>query len=146
HDRAVRKLEALAVARHLRALALARLLEQAADGGARASERDAVLRALRPRDARFDLREVERQLIGVACGRGAAPQALLLRVGLDEADQLLRAPRELEVAQRLLVDREDRAGAAELRRHVADRCAVGERQVLEAVAEELDELADHAFL
>ena len=39
-----------------------------------------------------------------------------------------------------------RAGAAEFRRHVADRGAVGERQIREAVAEELDELVDHALL
>ena len=56
------------------------------------------------------------------------------------------AARELEVAQRLGVDREDRAGRAELRAHVADRRAVGERQVREPLAVELDELADDAAL
>ena len=37
-------------------------------------------------------------------------------------------PENSQVAQRLGVDREDRAGRAELRAHVADRRAVGERQ------------------
>ena len=72
------------------------------------------------------------------------PEALLARVGLDELDPLGGAAGELEVAQRLGVDREDRARRAELRRHVADRRPVGEREVRHARAEELDELADHA--
>jgi hypothetical protein len=75
-----------------------------------------------------------------------APQALRLRIGLDQRDLLGRAAGQLEVAERLLVDREDAAGAAELRRHVGDGGAVGERQVGEAVAEELDELVDDALL
>jgi hypothetical protein len=44
------------------------------------------------------------------------------------------------------VDREDRAGRAELRRHVAERGAVGQRQLREPRAEELDELGDDAAL
>ena len=52
-----------------------------------------------------------------------------LRVRLDALDVLGRAAGELQVAQRLGVDREDRARRAELRRHVADRRPVGERQV-----------------
>ena len=50
--------------------------------------------------------------------------------------------RELEVAERLGVDREDAAGRAVLGGHVGDRGAVGQRQVGQAVAVELDELAD----
>ena len=46
----------------------------------------------------------------------------------------------------LLVDREDRDGGAELRAHVADRGAVGQRQRGDALAVELDELADDAVL
>src|SRR3546814_2967747 len=45
-----------------------------------------------------------------------------------------------------LVDREDATGGAVLGRHVADRSAIGQRQVLQALAVELDELADHAVL
>src|SRR3546814_7746124 len=45
-----------------------------------------------------------------------------------------------------LVDREDATGGAVLGRHVADRSAIGQRQVLHALAVELDELADHAVL
>ena len=74
------------------------------------------------------------------------PQALRLGVGLDALDLLRRAAGELQVAERLGVDREDRAGGAELRRHVADRRPVGEREVRDARAVELDELAHDAVL
>ena len=72
------------------------------------------------------------------------PQALLPGVRLDELDLVRRASRELEVANGLGVDREDRARRTELGRHVADRGAVGEREPSEALAVELDELAHHS--
>ncbi|MCW0415190.1 hypothetical protein NB689_000944 [Xanthomonas sacchari] len=77
---------------------------------------------------------------------GVVPQALRLGVGLDQRDLLLAAPGQAQIGQRFGVDREDAAGGAVLGRHVADGGAVGQRQVLQAVAEELDELADHAVL
>ena len=52
----------------------------------------------------------------------------------------------LQVAEGLVVDREDRGGGAELGAHVADRGAVGQRHRADALAVELDELADHAVL
>ena len=73
-------------------------------------------------------------------------EALLLAVRLDELDLRLGAAREAQVAERLGVDREDAARRAVLGRHVRDRRAVGERQLRQAVAEELDELADDALL
>ena len=111
-------------------------------------ERDAVLRALRSGQRRHDLAEVEPERLGVGrlLGVLVVPQALLPRVRLDERDVVLVAAGELEVAQRLVVDREDRARRPVLRAHVADRRAVGEREVRHAGAVELDELADHAVL
>ena len=111
-------------------------------------QRDAVLRALGAGQRRHDLAEVELQRLGVGrlLGVLVVPEALLAGVGLHELDPLLRAAGELEVAQRLGVDREDRAGRAELRRHVADRRAVGQRQVRDAGPEELDELRHDAVL
>ena len=47
---------------------------------------------------------------------------------------------------RVVVDREEAAGRAVFRRHVADGGAVGDREVGEAGAEKFDELADHAAL
>ena len=73
-------------------------------------------------------------------------ESLLLEVGLDQADLLLRAAGEAQVAQRLVVDREDAAGRAVLGRHVGDRGAIGEREIVQAGAKEFDELADDAFL
>ena len=55
-------------------------------------------------------------------------------------------PVSVEVLHRLGVDREDRAGGAELRAHVADGGAVGQRHRADAVAVELHELADDAVL
>ena len=72
------------------------------------------------------------------------PETLLLGVGLDERDLLLRASRELQVGERLHIDWEDRTGRAELGRHIADRRAVGDRQADETGTVELDEHPDHA--
>ena len=72
------------------------------------------------------------------------PKALLAGIGLDERDLLLGAAGEAQVGDRLRIDREDRAGRAELRRHVPDRRAVGNRQRRDARTVELDELADDA--
>ena len=112
-------------------------------------ERYAVLRP--PRARRCSARRCSRSSSSVVAegrllGVLVVPQPLLPGVGLDERDLLWRAAAELEVAQRLGIDREDRAGRAELRRHVADRRAVGERQGRQSGAVELDELADDAVL
>jgi hypothetical protein len=72
------------------------------------------------------------------------PEALFLGVGLDEAHQLRRPSGEPQVAQCLVVDREHRDGRAVLGRHVAERGPVLERDLANAWAEELDELADDA--
>ena len=119
-----------------------------AEGVLGAVQRDAVLRALGAGQRGLDVAEVE--LDGVREGRLlgvlVVPEALLLGVGLDEVDELLGAPGEGQVAQRLAVDGEDRARRAELRAHVADRRAVGQRQARHAGAVELDELADDPLL
>ncbi|CAB4872705.1 unannotated protein [freshwater metagenome] len=111
------------------------------------AQRHAILRPARARDRRLDGAEVEGD--GVGEGRLLAvlvvPEALLLRVRLDERDCLGRAAGELEVADRLRIDREDRARRAELGAHVAERRAIGERQAGDAGAVELDELADDAL-
>ena len=75
-----------------------------------------------------------------------APHALRLRIGLDQRDAVFGAAGHGEIADGLGVDREEAAGRAIFRRHVADGGAVGQRHVGEAGAEELDELADHALL
>src|SRR5437879_11438661 len=71
---------------------------------------------------------------------------LRLRVALDEIDELARPPGLLEVAERLAVDREERARRAVLRAHVRDGRALGDGERREAVAGELDELVHDALL
>jgi hypothetical protein len=71
------------------------------------------------------------------------PQALLPGVGLGQRHLRLGAAGEPQVGQGCLVDREDRAGAAVLRAHVADGGPVGHRHLGHAGAEELHERADH---
>ena len=79
-------------------------------------QRDSVLRALRPGDGGNHGGQVEAELLGVPYGAlRVVPEALLLGVRLDQGDLLARAAGELEVVQGVLVDREDRAGGAELR-------------------------------
>jgi hypothetical protein len=109
------------------------------------AERDAVLRPPRPGEARHDVPEVELDHLRVR-GRvlRIVEETLLLRVRLDEREPLGRPAGQLQVRERLLVDREEPARGAVLRRHVCDRRAVGDRQADEPGAEVLDELPDHA--
>ena len=113
----------------------------------RIRQRDPVLRATRPGEARLDFSEVELNDLGV--GRlvlRVVPEEVLLAVGLDERDSLRRAAREAQIVERHLVDGEEPAGRPVLRRHVPDRRAVGEREIRDAGAEVLDELSDDAGL
>ena len=121
--------------------------ERRAEGIAQVRQRDAVLRALRPGHGRHDGGEVEAQRLGEARLRRriGAEHALRLRVCLDPLDHLRRAAGHAQVAERLVVDREERCCRAELRRHVADRRSIGEREARQPRPVELDELADHAM-
>ncbi len=71
--------------------------------------------------------ELERVAVHGLLGVGLVEEPLLAAVGLHELHPLGRAAGELEVAQGLGVDREDRAGGAHLGRHVPDRGPVGQR-------------------
>ena len=110
-------------------------------------EADAVLRALRAGERCDDRAHVELERVGedgVFCVL-VTPEAVRLRIGLDQLDILVRARGEAHVIERLVVDREEAAGRAVFRRHVGDRRAIGERHRRQAWAEELDEAADHAL-
>ena len=119
-----------------------------AEGVLGLGQQDAVLRALRAGDGRDDGGQVQLEVLGVLgllCVL-LQPHALCLGVCLDAVDVLLGAAGQVQVVDGLLVDREDRAGGAELRGHVADGGAVCQRDFLDAVAVELDELLHHAVL
>ncbi len=107
-----------------------------------------ILRTFRSGHGRAHLAEIEFQSGGeLRVGRvGVAPHALRLAVGLDQRDALFIAACQAQVIDGHLVDREKAAGGAIFRGHVADGGAVGQRQVIQAGAEELDELSDHAVL
>ena len=62
------------------------------------------------------------------------------------ATLLVAAAGEAQVVEGHVVDREHRCGGAELGAHVADGGAVGQRHLGDALAVELDELADDAVL
>jgi len=115
--------------RFARAALLARALERLSDGALRRAERDAVLRALRSRDARLHVAEVEREPVTVrgGLGTGLAEHPLRLGVSLHQRDLLVAASAQLEIAQALGVDREHAAGRAVLGRHVGDGCPVRDR-------------------
>ncbi len=111
-------------------------------------ERDPVLRALRPGEARLDGREVEVERgeelrVGRLVG---AEESLRLRVALDELDGRLVAARAAEVAKRLLVHRKEAHRGAVLGGHVGNRRAVRHGERREARPEELDEAPHHAKL
>ena len=115
---------------------------------AHVGEQHAVLRTLGAGQRRLDVGEVQfdhRTEFGLRRVL-VVPQTLCLRIGFDQLDLVRVTSRQAQVVERFLVDRADRAGRAVFRRHVAERGAVGQRQVLQTGAEELHELADHAVL
>ncbi len=112
------------------------------------AQRHAVLRTLGPGDAGLNAGEIHVQhvaVLGLGSLRGVE-ERLLLEIRLDERDLLFAAAGEPQVAQGLVIHREDAAGGAVLRRHVGDGGAVGQRQSVQAGAEVLDKLAHHALL
>ena len=152
HHRAVAKLVAGSVLLHgdaAVAVAAFRLhrLEMAGDHRLRLSQRDPVLRPLRPGDAGLDRAHVEDEGVGVVrrSVSGLAKHALGTRVCLHQRDLRFVAAGEAQVLDALRIDGEDAAGRSVLGGHVRDGGAIGERQVVEPVAVELDELADHAL-
>ncbi len=106
------------------------------------------MRAARSRQIRLDVREIEFEHVAKDRIRRTvrAEHPLRFRIGFDERDLLRAPPRELEIRERLLVDRKDRDRRPVFGRHVADRHPVAHAQARKAGAEKLDELADDAFL
>ena len=113
----------------------------------RLCQRHAILRPLRPGEARLDQAEIELDRFVVLRRRSGLPeQPLRFCVGLDEL-HVRRAPAcQREVVERHLVDREHRRGRAVLRAHIPERGAIGNRQIRETQPVKLDELAYNAVL
>ena len=118
----------------------------------RVGQFDAILRPLGASDRRHHRREIEFEILGERwlvvgpLGIGIVPHALGFGVSLDQCELLIGAPGEPQVLDGLLVDREHRCGGTEFGTHVAQRRAVGQRDLGHAPTVELDELAHHAVL
>ena len=69
-----------------------------------------------------------------------------LGIGRHQRDAIGLAAGRLEIIDGRGIDREEAAGRAIFRRHVADGRLVRDRQMVEAGTEELDEFSDHALL
>ena len=106
---------------------------------------NAVLRALGSGDGGHDRGEVQLEVLGVdRLARRIVPQTLNLGVCLDQCDSLFIPARQAQVVQSDVVNGEDGSSGAELRTHIADCGAVGQRHGGHALAIELDELPHHS--
>ncbi len=151
HDVAMAEVEVAAFDREALLLALRLLVlanQRGRETGRHRRQRDAAFGTLRAGHRGHDVAEVERQRGGEhRVGRlRRAEQALRLGIGLHQLDPIGLAARGLQIIDGRGIDREEAAGRAVFGRHVADRRLVRDRQEIEAGAEELDELANHAEL
>ena len=107
-----------------------------------------ILRTARTGEAGHDGAEIEFQRVGEdGIGRiGFAPQALRLRISLDQRHGVGIAAGQHQIIDGLGIDREEAAGGAIFRRHIGQRGAIGEGERIEAGAVIFDEAAHHAFL
>lgn len=109
---------------------------------------DAVLRTFRTGKARYDGSEVKLDHVAEyrirRCVR--AEHALRFIVSFDQCNLVLVAACASQVVQGFSVNREETDGCAVFRCHVRNGCAVGQADVGQTRAVELDELADNAFL
>ena len=116
------------------------------------NERAASRRAIRswgrfgPRDRRLDIGHVQSQDVGVLGSRGTGHTEKALRPGVvfNQRNLFAGTTGETQISERFGIDREKATGSSVLRRHVGDRRAVGQRKLVQAVAVEFDEFADHS--
>ena len=99
------------------------------EGLAQVAQHDAVLRPARAGHRGTHAAKVELQdLVELGGGTRQAPQALLPRVRLHQADVGLVPAGQAQVGECLVVDGEDARRGPVLGRHVGQRGPVGERQ------------------
>ena len=106
------------------------------------------MRARRAGDAALHAAQVQLDHVGVhALGRlRVVPEALRLRILLHQRHLLFAAAGQAQVRQRLVVNGEQRAGAAVFRRHIGNARTLRGVQTVQARAEALDEAADDTLL
>ena len=103
------------------------------EGAGGVLQQHAILRALRTGQRGLHGGKVEFQRVGEDRIVVGPPQALRLGIGLDQLDAVLVTAGEVQITERYIIDREEAAGGAIFRRHVGDRGAVGQRQLVEPV-------------
>ncbi|VGP77270.1 hypothetical protein SB00610_03759 [Klebsiella quasipneumoniae subsp. similipneumoniae] len=111
------------------------------------AERHAILRPLRPGEARFNAAHIKRQ--GTGKDRliaRVAPHALRFGIGFHQRYLFFATSAETHIAERHVIDREETAGGAILWRHIGDGGAIGQGQSIQTVTVELDKFSDHAVL
>ncbi len=154
HHGAVLQLEGLAVELHFDATASLGCLGffrrqggEVTKGLGDLAEQYAILGSLGTGQAGLDFAHVQFQHVG-ECRliAGITPEALGLGVGLHQLHGFLGTAGQAQVIQGDLVNREEAAGGAVFRGHVADGGAVGQGQGGQAITKEFDELAHHALL
>ena len=111
-------------------------------------EQNAILGTLRTGDGGHHRGKVQLKVLGVRRLRGVLiqPHALSLGVSFNQCNLLFRSTGQAHVLGGLLVDGEHGTRRAELRRHVANGGAVGQRHSLHTRAIEFHKLLDHAVL
>ena len=111
------------------------------------AQANAILRTFRSGQARFNRAQIEFDRVGENRVRGGirSEQPLFFSVPLHQIHQLGRPAAQLEVAERLIVDREKAHRRSVLRRHVGQRRAIRQGHLGQSRAEELDKLADHTL-
>ena len=107
-----------------------------------------VLRAFRSGQRGLHIPQIQFKRGGVGrLGRmGVMPHALGPGIRFDQRDLRFAAARKTQVGQGFGIDRENAAGRPVFGRHVGDGGAVGQRKMLQAFAEELDEFPDDTVI
>ena len=127
---------------------LLELVQFPLESGPAVGQGNAVLGALGARQGGHHRAQVQLQGGAVAGGGavGVMPHAHGPHIGFHDRQLLFVAAGQAQVVDGLTVHREDAAGGAILGGHVGDGGAIRKAQVLQAGAEKLDKLADHAVL
>src|SRR5579883_1468579 len=132
----------------IRGRALKAILEGSAEILPHAAQYHTVLWTAGAGKARLDGRQIEFQQFAELrrWRRVSTEKPLLFGVAFHQVYQFSGAARQAQIAQRLVIHREERGRRAELRRHVGDGCAIRQAQRTWALASKLYEAAYHAML
>ena len=107
-----------------------------------------VLWPLGTRQTGFDAGQIQfnhRGVVSLFLTRGAE-HTLCFGIGLDQIDLFFIATGQTQVGQGFCINRENAAGRTIFRGHVGDGGTIGQRQVIQPIAEEFDEFTHDPVL